>query len=51
MVVGIVGELEDVWGESVLVLRGVPILCSILVEDGIGVGGDVFVRVEGDETA
>jgi hypothetical protein len=49
VVVGIVGELEDVRGEGLLVAGRVAVLCGVLVEDVVGVGGDVFVGVEGDE--
>ena len=29
---------------------GIPILCDIFVKKGISVGGDIFVRVDGDDS-
>lgn len=49
MVVGIIGELEDVGREESLLLGGVAILCGILEENGVCVAGDVFVRIYGDQ--
>ena len=49
VVVGIIGELEDVGREESLLLGGVAILCGILEENGVCVAGDVFVRIYGDQ--
>jgi len=49
VVVGIVGKLKDVGRERSLLLGGVAILCGIFEENGIGVTGNVFVGVHGDE--
>ena len=49
MVVGIVGKLEDVGRLRCLVLVGIPVCCRVFVQDGVGIGGNVFVGVEGDE--
>ena len=49
VVVGVVGELEDMRGKGGLVFRRVPIVCGILLEDRVGVGCDVLVWVDCDE--
>jgi hypothetical protein len=49
VVVGIVRELEDMGRERGLLLGGVAILCGIFEENGIGVAGNVFVGVQGDQ--
>lgn len=49
VVVGIVGELENVGRKKGFLLRGIAILCRVLEENGIRVAGDVFMGVHGDQ--
>jgi len=49
MVVGVVGELENVGRKRDLFLGGIAILCGIFEENGVRVAGDVFVWVQGDQ--
>ena len=49
MVVGIVCELEYVGRVWDLVLSRIPIVCSVFLENGVGVGSDILVRVDSDE--
>lgn len=46
VVVRIVRELEDMRGQRLLLLAGVPVVGRVFEHDGVGVGGDVFVRVK-----
>lgn len=50
VVVGIVGELEDVGREADFVGRGIAVLGRILVEDRVGITGNILVRVYCDES-
>ena len=49
VVVGVVGELEDVGRERDLVIGCISILRGILEKNGVCVAGDVFVGVQGDQ--
>jgi hypothetical protein len=49
VIIRIVGELKYVGRKGHLVLRYVAVFCSILVKNGVGVAGHVFVRVDSDE--
>ena len=51
VVVGIVGKLEDMGREADFVGRGIAVLGRVLVEDCVGITGNVLVRVYGDECA
>jgi len=46
VIVGTVGELEDVGRKWNLVLSHVLIACGVLLKDGVGIRGDIFVRVD-----
>lgn len=46
MVVHIVGKLEDVRRQVLLVRGCVAILCGVLGQDGVSVGGHILVGVE-----
>ena len=48
MVVGVVGELENVGREGNFFVGGIAILCGIFEENGVCVAGDVFVGVQCD---
>ena len=50
VVVGIVGKLEDVGRKPDLVGGGVTILCRVLVEDGVGITGNILVGVYCDKS-
>ena len=49
VVVGVIGELEDMGRERNLLLRGIAILCGIFEENGVCIAGDVFVRVQSNQ--
>ena len=49
VVVGIVGELEDVGRERSLFFGGIAILCGIFEENGVRVTGDVFMGIHDDQ--
>jgi hypothetical protein len=49
VIVGIVGELENVGREEGLLLGGIAILCRVFEENRIRVAGDVFMGVYGDQ--
>jgi len=49
VVVGIAGKLEDMGRRWGLVLSHVPRGCSVVLKDGVGIGGDICVRVDGHE--
>jgi len=47
VIVGIVDELEDMERKWGLVLSHVPIGYGVLLKDGVGIGGNISVRVNG----
>jgi len=49
VVVCIVGELKNVRRDGRFVLGSVAIVCGVFLENRICVGGDILVRVDGDE--
>ena len=49
MVVGVVGELEDMRRRKNLSGRRVAVLCSILVQDRVCIAGDVLVGVDSND--
>lgn len=49
MIVGVVGELENVGRERNFFLGGIAILCGIFEKNGVCVAGDVFVGVQCDQ--
>ncbi len=49
VVVCIVGKLKYVWWEGLLVIGYTAMLGGILVKNRVSVGGDEFVRIDGNK--
>ncbi len=49
MVIGIVGELKDVWGKSFFVPVRISVVAGVLLECSIGIGRNIFMWITGDK--